>query len=244
MIQPYLSVIIPAFKEEHRIHKVLDAVVLYQNTQGFEVEVIVVLDGTPDRTIDVVRLYEKKLSRLQIIDRKENRGKGYSVREGMLAAIGKYCLFADADNSTEFAQVDALLQKMDVCQVAIASRYIAGGVQKEQQPLLRILGSRVLNSVIRALVVPGIADTQCGFKLFSADAAKAIFSRAKVNDWSFDFELLAIARLLRLSIAEVPVVWRDDPHSTLSPLRDGLAMIRAAWKVRQNVRRGVYSQLD
>jgi glycosyltransferase involved in cell wall biosynthesis len=238
---PYLSVIIPAYKEEKRIHKVLDHVVAYAKSHTESIEVIVVLDGTPDNTAAVVAEYRDRLPRLQIIDRKENQGKGYTVREGMHAAQGKYRLFADADNSTSFEQVDALLAQMETHDVAIASRYVAGGEQKQKQSLARILGSRVLNSIIRLLVVPGIADTQCGFKLFRANAAEQIFSRAVVNNWSFDFEVLAIARLLGYTIAEVPVVWNDDPHSTLSPVKDGIAMIRAALHVRRNVRNGVYT---
>lgn len=242
MSAPYLSVIIPAFKEEQRIHKVLDSIVAYQRSHAFGMETIVVLDGTTDRTADVVRTYEGRVHGLQIIDRKENRGKGYTVREGMLAAHGEYRVFADADNSTAFEQVDSLLAQMDSHAVAIASRYTAGGVQYHKQSLTRIVGSRVLNMIIRVLVVPGIADTQCGFKLFSADAAEVVFRRAIVDNWSFDFEVLAIARLQGLRIAEVPVVWNDDPHSTLSPIKDGIAMIRAAWHVRQNIRHGVYKR--
>lgn len=238
---PYLSVVIPAYKEEQRIHKVLDSIVAYTKTHAETVEVIVVLDGTPDRTADAVAVYRAQLPNLQIIDRKENRGKGYTVREGMLAAHGQYRLFADADNSTAFEQVDALLAQMDSHDIAIASRYVSGGRQSEKQPFARIIGSRVLNMIIRTLVVPGIADTQCGFKLFRANAAQEIFSRATVNDWSFDFEVLAIARVLGCTVAEVPVVWNDDPHSTLSPIKDGVAMIRAAWAVRNAIRRGTYS---
>ncbi len=241
MDSPYLSVVIPAYNEEKRIHKILEKIASYQQTHPFEVEVIVVLDGTPDQTIAVVESYRSRIEHLQIIDRPENRGKGYSVREGMLAAHGQFRLFADADDSTGFEQVDALLATMTTHAIAVASRYVPGGRQEQPQSMVRIFGSRVLNMVIRVLVVPGIHDTQCGFKLFRADAAEAIFSRATVDDWSFDFEVLAIARLLGFSVVEVPVVWNDDPHSTLSPVKDGIAMIRAALRVRRNVRQGVYT---
>jgi glycosyltransferase involved in cell wall biosynthesis len=240
MDSTHLSVVIPAYKEEKRIHKILDKIVAYGASHDFDIEVIVVLDGTPDETARVVESYRVQLPCLRVIDRKENRGKGYSVREGMLAARGRYRLFADADDSTAFEQVDLLLQQMEAHHVAIASRYVAGGMQTVKQSFVRIVGSRVLNMIIRVLVVPGIHDTQCGFKLFRAEAAETIFSRAVVDDWSFDFEVLAIARLRGFLVAEVPVVWNDDPHSTLSPIKDGIAMVRAAWQVRRNVRSDLY----
>jgi glycosyltransferase involved in cell wall biosynthesis len=236
----YLSVIIPAYKEEKRIHKVLDAIGKYQQDHGFKMEVIVVLDGTPDDTLTPALNFQNKIRGLKVINRKENKGKGFSVKQGMLEATGKYRLFADADNSTPFAQVDKLLEFTKDYQVVIGSRYIEGGGQKKKQPLTRRIGSRVLNMIIRILAVGGIHDTQCGFKLFTAESAKEIFSRQTVDRWSFDIELLAIARTLKYKIAEVAVVWNDDPHSTVSPISDGLRMISASWLIRKNILKGVY----
>jgi glycosyltransferase involved in cell wall biosynthesis len=241
MTQTYLSVIIPAYKEEKRIHKILEAIIEYQKDHDFDIEVIVVLDGTPDDSLTAALNFQSKIKGLKVINRKENKGKGYSVKEGMLEASGKYRLFADADNSTPFDQVDKLIQNLtDDVQVAIGSRYIHGGGQKKKQPLIRRIGSRGINLIIRMLAVKGIYDTQCGFKLFSEHAAKEIFSRQTVDRWSFDIELLAIAKCLGYKIAEVPVVWNDDPHSTVSPLRDGLRMIAASWQIRKNIIKGLY----
>jgi len=238
--KPYLSVVIPAFKEEKRIYKILSAIVDYQSKHDFKIETIVVLDGTPDDTLTAALNFQNKLRDLKVINRKENRGKGYSVKEGMLKASGEFRLFADSDNSTPFDQADKLLEFMKKYDVAIGSRYIQGGGQKKKQPLVRIIGSRVLNLVIRTLAVRGILDTQCGFKLFNEKAAEAIFKRQTIDRWSFDIELLAIARQLNFNIAEVPVVWNDDPHSTVSPIKDGLKMVAASWQIRKNVLRGIY----
>jgi len=238
--QPYLSVVIPAYKEEKRINKILSAIVEYQTKHDFEIEVIVVLDGTPDDTLTAALNFQNKLQGLKVINRKENRGKGYSVKEGMLKSSGKYRLFADSDNSTPFDQVDKLLDFMKKYDVVIGSRYVEGGGQKKRQPLVRIIGSRILNLFIRTLAVRGIKDTQCGFKLFKDTAAREIFKRQTIERWSFDIEILAIARQLSYNIAEVPVIWNDDPHSTVSPIKDGLKMIAASWEIRKNVLRGIY----
>lgn len=237
---PLLSVVIPAYNEEKRIHKILEAISKYQELHNFPMEVIVILDGTPDNTLTAALNFQNRVKGLKVINRKTNRGKGYSVKEGMLKASGKYLLFADADNSTPFYQVDKLSGFMNNYQVAVASRYVEGGEQKRKQPLSRIIGSRVLNLIIRFLAIRGIKDTQCGFKLFEAKAAKEIFKRQTIDRWSFDIEILAIARNLGLQIAEVPIIWNDDPHSTVSPIRDGLRMIAAAWRIRKNILKGVY----
>jgi len=240
MAQLSLSVIIPAYKEEQRIHKILEAIVEYEKSHNMALEVIVVLDGTPDDTLTSALNFQSKLKGLKVINRKENKGKGYSVKQGMLEATGKYRLFADADNSTPFHQVDKLLDLIKISDVAIGSRYIEGGGQKKKQPLVRRIGSRGLNLIIRMLAVRGIHDTQCGFKLFSQESATEIFSRQTIDRWSFDIELLAIARCLNYKIVEVPIVWNDDPHSTVSPLRDGLRMVSASWQIRKNILKGIY----
>lgn len=240
MDQPYLSVIIPAYKEEHRIHKVLEAIEKYQQNHDFNMEVLVVLDGSPDKTYDSAKEFENKIQGLQIIDRKENKGKGLTVKEGMLKATGKFRMFCDADNSTPFHQVDKLLEQTNKYDVVIGSRRIAGGTQKKKQSLFRRLGSKTLNLIIQTLAVHGIQDTQCGFKLFSEVSCQTIFNRLTITHWSFDIEVLAIARAHGYQIIEVPIVWNDDPHSNLSPIKDGLKMVAASWQIRNNVRAGLY----
>jgi glycosyltransferase involved in cell wall biosynthesis len=236
----YLSVVIPAYKEEKRIHKIFDAIIAYQEKADFLIETIVVNDGSPDKLVDTVRKYRGKIPNLKFIDRKENKGKGYSVKEGALNANGKYILFADADNSTPFEQIDKLLKYIGKYDVVIGSRYCKGGKLAHPQPLTRIIGGRVLNLVIQLLATRGIKDTQCGFKLFEHKAAKQIFRRQTFDRFSFDIELLAIARKLGYKTKEVGITWYDDPHSTVKPLKDGIQMIRDAWRVRKNILLGKY----
>ena len=237
---PFLSIVVPAYKEEKRIHKILDAVLTYQKAHDFDVEVIVVIDGSPDKTAEAAQDYKDKIPGLKIIVRKENKGKGYTVREGMLAARGEYILFADADNATPLEQVDKLLKYKDEFPVVIGSRYCPGGKLAHGQGIVRKLGGRALNLAIRMLAVSGIADTQCGFKMFAHNAAGEIFKRLTFERFSFDIEILAIARLHKYKIKEVGIIWYNDPHSTVSPLRDGLKMLRDAWRVRRNLAKGVY----
>ncbi len=233
----FLSVVIPAYKEEARIHLILEALIAYQNTKNFLIEVLVVIDGSPDATAQTVRKYAEALPHFKMMARSENRGKGYSVKEGVLTASGKHILFADADNSTPLEQVDKLLAFANKYPVVIGSRYCDGGRMTKKQPLIRIIGSRVINRIIRILAVRGIKDTQCGFKLFERDAAQKIFARQSFERFSFDIEILAIAQHLGYSIKEVGVEWIDHPHSTVNPLKDGIRMICDAWRVRRNLKK-------
>lgn len=236
----YLSIVIPAYKEATRINKVLKAVVEYQKDHDFPIETIVVVDGSPDNTGEAAAEFKKEIPNLKIIDRAENRGKGYTVKEGILAAKGKYILFTDADNSTPLSQVDKLLKEIEKYEVVIGSRYGNGGRLANPQPFYRILGGRVLNLIIQALAARGIKDTQCGFKLFQNKAAKEIFRRETFDRFSFDIEILAIARKLGFKVYEAGIIWYDDPHSTVNPIKDGIQMVKDSWKVRENILRGKY----
>jgi len=236
----YLSVIIPSYKEEKRLLKSLEAIKKYRESHDFAIETIVVVDGSPDNTGEIAKKYQSQLKDLKVIDRKENKGKGYTVKEGMLAAKGKYLLFTDADNSTPFEQVDKLLKYIDMYEVVIGSRYIKGGKLAHAQPLTRIIGGRVLNMLIQLLAVRGIKDTQCGFKLFQKEAGQAIFKKQTFDRFSFDIEVLAIARKLGYKTKEVGITWYDDPHSTVNPIKDGLRMISDSWQVRKNITKGKY----
>lgn len=236
----YLSIIVPAYKEAERIHLILEAIEKYQGNIDFATETIVVVDGSPDNTAEIARTFSERVHNLNVIDRKENRGKGYSVKEGMLAARGKYALFADADNSTPIEQADKLLKHVSKYDVIIGSRYNNGGKEARPQPFHRIIGSRGLNLVIQCLAVFGIKDTQCGFKLFEKGAAQEIFKRQTFDRFSFDIEILAIAKKLGYKIYEAGIIWYDNPHSTVNPLRDGLRMLKDAWKVRMNIWAGKY----
>lgn len=236
-----LSIVIPAYKEEKRISVVLSAIEKYLKDKEYKVETIVVVDGSPDKTAEVAQSFTGKIPGLRIIDRKNNIGKGGTVREGVLAATGECVLFTDADNSTPVEQVDKLLPYMNRYEVVIGSRYSDGGKIAVPQSMFRRAGSRALNIFIQAIAVYGIRDTQCGFKLFETKAAKEIFARTTLNNFSFDIELLAIAKKLGYKIKEVGINWYDNPHSTVSPVKDGWQMIKDAWHIRKNIISGKYS---
>lgn len=236
----YLTIIIPAYKEEKRLHKIFEAIIEYQKKHDFLIETIVIVDGSPDQTAEVAREWREKIPNLHVIDRKTNKGKGYTVKEGVGHADGKYILFTDADNSTPLRQLDRLLKYAEIYPVIIGSRYCEDGKLARPQPLTRYLGGRVMNTIIRMFAVPGIKDTQCGFKLFERFAAKEIFKRQTFDRFSFDIELLAIARKLGYRIKEVGITWYDDPHSTVDPIKDGLRMIKDSWQVRKNIISGKY----
>jgi dolichyl-phosphate beta-glucosyltransferase len=236
----YLSVVIPAYNEEKRISTILQAILDFEKTKTFQIQTIVVVDASPDRTAEVAKSFIGKISNLTVIEGKVNKGKGGAVQEGMLTAQGEYILFADADNSTPIEQVDKLLKYSEKNEVVIGSRYCKGGKLAIPQPITRRFGSRVLNLIIQALAIPGIRDTQCGFKMFSNRAAKEIFQHQTIFDFSFDIEILAIAKKLGYKIKETGITWYDNPHSTVNPLKDGVRMIKDAWRVRKNLLDNVY----
>ena len=236
-----LSIVVPAYKEEKRIPIILEAIKKYIKTKEFNIETLVVVDGSPDKTAEVARSFTDTLPGLRVLERTENRGKGGTVEEGIMAAKGKYIIFTDADNSTPIEQVDKLLPFMTKYEVVIGSRYIKGGKLVVPQSIVRRVGSRVLNVIIQTLAVRGIKDTQCGFKMFQHIAAKEIFKRTTITNFSFDIEVLAIAKKLKYKIKEVGITWYDNPHSTVAPLGDGVKMIKYAWTIRKNLGAGKYN---
>lgn len=236
----YLSIVIPAFREEERIYLILEAIEKYEKTVDFEIEAIVVVDGSPDDTAGAARKYESRLKHLRVINNTVNKGKGAVVKQGMLEAKGKYILFSDADNSTPVEQVDKLLKYINNYQVIIGSRYCENGKLAIPQSFVRREGSRFLNIFIQMIAVSGIKDTQCGFKLFEGTAAKKIFKLQTFERFSFDIEVLAIAKRLGYNIKEVGITWYDNPHSTVNPIKDGFRMIKDSWQIRKNIFQGLY----
>ena len=216
-MQPYLSVIIPAYNEEKRISRVLEATHNYLSRQDFAWEVIVVVDGAQDGTVARVIEFAAGKHGITYIDRKENRGKGFTVRQGMLQAAGRVRLFTDADNSTDIAHFDKMKPLFDSgCDVVICSRDpkdADGARQAVPQPLFkRILGDGG-NLFIQAMAVPGIWDTQCGFKAFTDRAALRIFRVSRIDRWGFDIEALALARRFKFKLGIAPAYWIDDAET-------------------------------
>jgi len=212
-----LSVIIPCYNEEGRIVKTLREINKYLSLQSYDSEIIVVSDGSKDRTAEVVRGMMSEIKNLRLIDNKENHGKGYVVRQAILEARGDYRLFTDADNSTSIDHVEKmwpLLEKnYDVVMGTRDSRDDKEAKQAVSQPAWKRFLGDIGNIGIQVLVIWGIWDTQCGFKAFSKKAAEDIFKRCKINRWAFDVEVWALARKLGYKIGIVPIYWINSPES-------------------------------
>lgn len=218
MKEIFLSVIVPAYNEEKRIGNTLLAIDHFLSQQDYVSEIVVVDDGSKDNTVQSVKGFQKMIKNLRVVDNKENNGKGYVVRQGLLEGKGEFRLFTDADNSTSIEQVDKLLKyvKDGEFNIAIGSRDVEGAELAVPQPFYKEWLGNIGNILIRLLAVSGIKDTQCGFKCFSAKAAEDIIPRLTINRWGIDIEILAVARLLGYKIKEVPIRWVNDPNSKVS----------------------------
>jgi dolichyl-phosphate beta-glucosyltransferase len=235
-----LSVIIPAYNEERRIGPTLERVAAYLASRRWRSEVLVVIDGSRDRTAEIVGRVATDVP-IRVLDSGVNRGKGSCVRRGMLEARGDLRVFSDADLSTPIEEVERLAAMVAAgYDVAIGSRHLPGSRVEVRQPWWRQTMGRGFNACTRRLVMTGIRDTQCGFKLFSADAARCIFPRQRIERFGFDVELLWIARRLGLRVAEIPVTWVDDPRSTVRPISDAARMLVDLVRIRQADRKGLY----
>ncbi len=213
----FLSVIVPAYNEEGRIRKTLKRFHEYLSKQPFSYEILVVNDGSNDRTAEIVEYVRSEITNLETIDRKQNRGKGFSVKEGMLRAQGKIRLFTDADNATDISHFDKMRPLFDsgydVVMCSRDSKDAKGARQTVSQSWhKRILGN-LGNLYIQWLIVPGIWDTQCGFKAFRDRAVDKIFSLSQIDGWMFDVEILALAKKLNLKIGIIPADWKNDPKT-------------------------------
>lgn len=217
MNQPFLSVVIPMYNEARRITATLDYITAYLKHQDYTWEIIVVNDGSSDSTGEKIKPYISNSVRL--VDYSQNRGKGYAVNQGLRSARGTYILICDADNATPFEQIERLMSAMNRTDIAIGSRYVHGSHIVLKQPLSRIIGSRIGNFLIQLLILPGIKDTQCGFKLFTFESVQKIIPLQTVWRWGFDMELLVIAREFNLRIIEVPVDWHDRTGSKVHSSR-------------------------
>lgn len=239
--RPLLSLIIPAFNEQERIPKTLERVFRYLDAQGYAYEILVVDDGSQDETCAVVEPFQKAHPQLQILKNQGNRGKGYSVKRGMLAARGQYLLFSDADLSAPIEEAGKLLALVqDGCDVAIGSRALLGSDIQARQPWYRETMGKTFNKFVRLLAVGGIGDTQCGFKMFRAEAARRLFSRQRFARFSFDVEILWLARKYGCSVKEIPVVWRHVPQSRVHPITDASLMLLDLFRLRLNDFMGKY----
>ena len=220
-----LSVVIPAFNEARRLPPTLVDMIFFLEGRGEPYEIIVVNDGSTDTTSDVVKKIQKLCGKVRVIDQPRNFGKGFAVKTGVLASAGKLVLMADADGATPIEELARLEHAIEAgADIAIGSRALASKETAIHTSIHRRLFGRVFNACVNFLVVPGIADTQCGFKLFSRSAAHFLFGRLRSERFSFDVELLYIAQRAGMQITEVPINWNNIPESKINLVADSTRM--------------------
>lgn len=240
MENPLLSIIIPAHNEQKRLPGALKQIINFLQHQTYSSEVLIVENGSQDYTLDIAQAYAKKYKQCRVFQ-ELNSGKGLAVRRGMLEARGEFRMMCDVDLSMPIAEVNRFLpQNLENFDIAIASREYPGAI-RYNEPRYRHWGGRVINILIRLLALPGIKDTQCGFKCFHASVIEDLFGKQTINGWSFDIELLYIARQRSYRIVEVPIPWYFSSETKLSPVRDALQMTLDILTIRNNARRGLYT---
>ncbi len=231
MPQPFLSVVIPAFNEEPRIADTLSQVIEYLTDRDYAWEIVVADDGSQDQTAQLVERVATEHSNVRIL-RLPHRGKGWAVKNGMLAAQGEYRLLCDADLSVPISQVERLLPPLGPGSDIVLGSREAPGAARFGEPARRHLMGRVFNLLVGGLAVPGLADTQCGFKCFRGEAAQDLFQRQTMDGFAFDVELLYLARKRGLTFKEVGVDWYYRSQSKVRPVQDSLAMTLDLLKIR------------
>jgi len=239
MTPPFLSVVIPAYNESLRLPHTLGRCVAFLEGWHQTWEILVVDDGSSDDTAAIVERYQERDSRIQLL-RVPHGGKGAAVRAGMLAAAGRWRMFADADLSMDLSELPKFFET--TADVSIASRE-APGAERIGEPLTRHLVGRLFNLCVRLVAVPGVRDTQCGYKLFSDQATRLLFPLSRVDGFAFDVELIFMARRAGLRLREVPIVWRHKPGSRVR-MKTGITAFRQLLEIRRNALLGHYAALS
>ena len=227
------SIVIPAYNEGQRLGETLEKVLAYVRQQGWDAEVIVVNDGSRDNTAQIVRTFAEKNRILRLVENPGNRGKGYSVRNGILNSRGDIVVFSDADLSSPIDEMPKLLQALAAgADIAIGSRWLRSELQTQRQSLHRQLFGRVFNGLNRLILGLQFKDTQCGFKAFTRRAAQTILPLQRIERWGFDPEILFLARKFGFRVAEVPVRWGHVGGTRINPLMDGARMFEEMLRIR------------
>jgi dolichyl-phosphate beta-glucosyltransferase len=243
MSYPQYSIVIPAYNEAARIPATLEAVVGCVRARGWSAEVVVVDDGSRDATAEVVRSFAANYAEVRLLQNPGNRGKGYSVRNGLLRSLGETVMFTDADLSAPIEEAEGLFAAIEHgADIAIGSRWLERSRQTIRQPLYRRFFGRCFNAVTRAIMGLPFADTQCGFKAFTRAAAQTVCQLQTIDRWGFDPEILFIALKRGYRIEEVPVSWAHDERTRISYLKDGMRMLEDIAIVRWNALRGRYGR--
>jgi dolichyl-phosphate beta-glucosyltransferase len=237
-LKPFLSVIIPAHNEANRLPNSLEQVFNFLEKQSFTAEVIVVENGSNDQTLTIAQSFAEQHPNMRVLQ--SERGKGAAIKHGFLEAKGDYRFMCDADLSMPIEELSKFIPpELNNFDIAIASREAKGAVRYDE-PRYRHLGGRAINFLIQLFILPGLNDTQCGFKCFSAKVVEDIGKLQTLNGWSFDIELLYIARRRKYRIREIPIHWVHHPETKVSAVRDALRMIQDIFRIRINALRGLY----
>jgi glycosyltransferase involved in cell wall biosynthesis len=227
------SIVIPAYNEETRLGATLERILAYVRQQGWDAEVIVVNDGSRDKTADLVREFAEKNPIVRLVENPGNRGKGYSVRHGMLKARGEVVVFSDADLSSPIEEMPKLLAALSAgADIAIGSRWLRAELQTQRQSVHRQIFGRVFNQLMRMILGLKFKDTQCGFKAFTRQAAQTILPLQRIERWGFDPEILFLARKFGLRVEEVAVHWGHSGDTRIHPVLDGARMFQEMLRVR------------
>lgn len=243
-VPPELTIVIPSFNEELRLPVTLTEIAAYIRASKRETEVIIVDDGSTDRTADVAKSFRGEIQRLRVIANETNRGKGYSVRHGMLEAHGRIVLFTDADLSAPIGEADKLLAALAEHDVAIGSRALDRSLISVHQSVFREYAGIIFNFIVRAILRLPFVDTQCGFKAFRRDRCRVIFQQQRIERFGFDPELLYLARHHGLSAVEIPVRWAHSPATKVSMWRDSIQMFLDVFIIRWNALTGRYPRSE
>ena len=235
-----LSVIVPSFNEEARLPHSLDLIAAYLNSANRSTEVLVVDDGSNDRTAEVAASFASRIPNLRVLTNGENRGKGYSVRHGMQEARGEYVLFTDADLSAPIEEADKLLSALRQYDIAIGSRALNRDLIDVHESLFREFAGIIFNRIVRIVLWLPFVDTQCGFKAFRREPCRIIFEQQRIERFGFDPELLYLARHHGLKATEIPVRWSHSPATKINMMRDSIQMFVDVFTIRWNSLLGRY----
>ncbi|HPN67530.1 MAG TPA: glycosyltransferase family 2 protein [bacterium] len=233
--KPILSIVVPAYNEGQRIAHTLSQSYRYLTDQQYDFEIIVVDDGSTDTTVDIVRGFFPNMPRLKLIRHRQNQGKGAAVKTGMLRAGGEWIMFVDADMATPIAMLERLWSARNQFDILIGSRYLQSDSIKTPQPFYRKLIARGGNYLIKTMLDLSLSDTQCGFKLFKKPVAQDLFARQNMTGWSFDIEILVLAKILDYSVGEIAVDWHDQAGSHVDPIKDSLKVLKEVFFIRQTI---------